>query len=239
MAKSKNSQVLLPRDEKPSDLLKEVKRFRPINHSQEILEQYIENKDVIFVTGAAGVGKTYAALWIALNIIKDKTNHYEKLLLSKSAVQIKGEEIGFIPGDIAEKLDPIMYSFTANIDKITGLNGSAKKMQEKNLIEWKPIAFLRGCQFDNSIVILDEAQNLNIHAIKTILTRLGKTSKLIIMGDLEQYDRNPNSSASGFEIAKNIIGNTKYSGCVDFLDSECVRNPIITDIVKKLRENGF
>ena len=219
---------------KPAEILKQVKKFRPINSSQAKLECEMHDKDIIFVTGAAGTGKTYASLWIALNMLKDRSLNYKQLSLSKSIVQIKGEELGFLPGSVEEKLEPVMYSYTANINKICGSKTATESLMKSGQAEWKPVAFLRGCQFDNSIVILDEAQNLDAHCIKTLMTRVGKSSKLIIMGDLEQYDRG-NSKNSGFDKIKEILTDCPYVGIVEFKDSECVRNPIITDIVKRLR----
>lgn len=220
---------------KPAETLKMIKKFKPLNSSQAKLEMEIHNKDIVFVTGCAGTGKTFSALWIALNMLKDKSSNYRTIALSKSVVQIKDEEIGFIPGSEAEKLAPIMYSYTANINKIAGSKTAAESLMKSGQVEWRPIAFLRGCQFDNSIVILDEAQNLNVHCIKTLITRLGKSSKLIIMGDLEQYDRK-NSKDSGLSKITEILKDSPYVGVVEFKDGECIRNPIITDVVKKLRE---
>lgn len=231
-------ECLMEMEPKPSDTLKLVKKFRSINQSQAELERLIHEKDIVFVTGAAGTGKTYASLWIALNMLKDRSNNYRTIALSKSVVQIKGEEMGFLPGTQEEKLAPVMYSFTANINKILGSKTASDSLLKSGQVEWKPVAFLRGCQFDNSIVILDEAQNLDAHCIKTLMTRLGKSSKLIIMGDLEQYDRS-NAKNSGFEEVKNILAECPYVGVVEFKDSECVRNQIITDIIKKLRQHNI
>lgn len=220
---------------KPAETLKMVKKFKPINSSQAKLEMEINNKDIVFVTGAPGTGKTYSALWIALNMLKDKSSNFKTISLSKSVIQIKGEELGFMPGSQEEKLAPVMYSYTANINKICGSKTASESLIKSGQVEWKPITFLRGCQFDNSVVILDEAQNLDVHCIKTLITRLGKSSKLIIMGDLEQYDRK-NSKDSGLSKVTEILKDSSYVGVVEFKDLECVRNPIITDIIKKLRE---
>lgn len=230
-------ECIFENESKPSDVLKMIKKFRPINQSQAELERLIYEKDIVFVTGAAGTGKTYAGLWIALNLLKDKSSNYRTIALSKSVVQIKGEEMGFLPGTQEEKLAPIMYSFTANINKIAGSKTAADSLLKSGQIEWKPVAFLRGCQFDNSVVILDEAQNLDAHCIKTLITRLGKSSKLIIMGDLEQFDRG--KGESGFNKVKEVLSDCPYVGIVEFKDGECIRNPIITDIIKKLRANNL
>lgn len=223
---------------KPSEMLKRVTKFKAVNQSQAELNRLINEKDIIFATGPAGTGKTYAALWIALNLLKDASNNYKVISLSKSVKQIKDEEMGYLPGDEKEKLAPVMYSFTGNINKICGTKIANDSLLRSGQVEWKPVAFLRGVQFDNSIVILDEAQNLTAHSIKTVITRLGKSSKLIIMGDLEQYD-GKNINESGLNKVQEVLKESPYVGVIEFKDSECVRNPIITDIVKKLRKHDI
>ena len=223
---------------KPSEMLKRVTKFKAVNQSQSELNRLMQEKDIVIVTGAAGTGKTYGALWVALNMIKDASNNFKTISLTKSVRQIKEEELGYMPGDEKEKLAPVMYSFTGNINKICGTKIANDSLLRSGQIEWKPVAFLRGVQFDNTIAILDEAQNLSAHNIKTIITRLGKSSKLVIMGDLEQYD-GKNIKESGFETIKEILKDSPYVGVIEFKDSECVRNPIITDIVKKLRKHDI
>lgn len=223
---------------KPAEALRKVTKFKPISKNQDVMGKLIESKDIIIVTGAAGTGKTYGALWVALNMLKDSSNNFKTISLTKSVKQIKDEELGYMPGDEKEKLAPVMYSFTANINKICGTKIANDQLLRSGQVEWKPVAFLRGCQFDNTIAILDEAQNLSAHSIKTVMTRLGKSSKLIIMGDLEQYD-GKNAKDSGFEQIKEILKDCPYVGVVEFNDSDCVRNPIITDIVKRLRKHDI
>lgn len=219
--------------------LEKMPKFRPLNKNQELLQKTILSKEITIALGSAGSGKTYAALAVCLGMIKDKEGNFETVSLCKSVVPIKEEELGFLPGDITEKLTPFMYSFTGNVNKILRIKDGNTLLMKENIIEWTPIAYLRGCQYDQRLVIIDEAQNISMDVFKTIITRLGKSSKIILLGDTEQIDKK-NRKDSCLTIIAELFKDSPHVGVVEFTeDAECIRNPIITDILNTLRENNY
>ena len=211
-----------------------VNEFRAKTKKQQELVNLIESKEVVVAVGPAGTGKSFVTLATALGLLGEK---YKKIILVKSVTTIPGEEIGFIPGGIGEKMEPFMMSYTWNIDKITG-EGSARSMIQKKLIEVLPIAYIRGLSIDNAIVCVDEAQNLSKHAFKTIMTRIGSDSKYIFLGDIEQIDRKKKDD-SCLSTVLDAFSDNDIIGTVEFKDEDCVRNPIIPEILQKLREFGI
>ena len=211
-----------------------VESFRPRNDKQREFCNTIESKEVTIAIGSPGTGKTYCALATALSLLGQK---YKKIILCKSVTPVPGEALGFIPGTVEEKMEPTMLSFTWNIDKLCG-EGSAKALMDKKLVQVLPLAFIRGISIDDSIVIIDETQNIDKHTFKTIMTRIGENSKYIFMGDIEQIDRK-NKNESCLESVLNIFKDSPIIGTVEFMDSDCVRNPIIPEILQTLRVNGI
>jgi len=218
----------------PDEQALTVYGFYPKNAKQELLSDLIENKEIIIAAGSSGVGKTYVALAKALSLLD---RGYDKIVLIKSVTTIPGESIGYIPGDYEEKMKPFLMSYYGNIDKICGKNCS-EDLIKKGLIEILPIAYIRGLSIDNSIVIIDESQNLSTHSFKTIITRIGNNSKYIFLGDIEQIDRKVKQE-SCLETVLNIFEDNEHIGTVKFDDSDCVRNPIIPKILEELRKNGI
>lgn len=219
--------------------LEKMQRFKPLNKNQELLQKTILSKDITIALGSAGSGKTYAALAVCLGMVKDRSGNFESVSLCKSVIPIKEEELGFLPGDITEKLTPIMYSFTGNVNKILKIKDGNALLMKEGIIEWTPIAYLRGCQYDQKLVIIDEAQNISMKVFKTLITRLGKTSKVILLGDVEQIDKK-NEKDSCLTIVAELFKDSPHVGVVQFTeDTECIRNPIITDILNTLRDNNY
>lgn len=217
--------------EKQSEL---VNNYYPKNEKQRKFGDLIYDKEVNIAVGPAGSGKTYVALANALSLLG---NTYKKIYLVKSVTSIPGEELGFLPGEIDMKMAPYIMSYTWNIDKICG-EGSGKSLLGKKLIEVLPLAYIRGLSIDNSIVIIDESQNIDRHTFKTIMTRIGDNSKYIFLGDIEQIDRKKKSE-SCLEEVLNLFKDSPYVGTIEFTDNDCVRNPIIPKILQILRENGI
>jgi phosphate starvation-inducible PhoH-like protein len=211
-----------------------VKNFEPKTKKQEEFIKLIDEKEIVICKGSSGSGKTFVSLAKALDLLG---NDYKQIILVKSLVTVPEEATGFIPGDIEKKMDPYMMNFTWNIDKICG-EGSAKSLMDKKLIKVLPIAFARGISIDNSIVLLDESQNLSYHTFKTLITRIGDKSKYIIMGDTEQIDRKKKEE-SPLERIFEIFKDDPIVGTIEFTDEDCVRNPIIPKILKKLRDSGI
>lgn len=211
-----------------------VKDFKPRTRKQKQLVDLIEENEVVIAKGVPGTGKTYVALATALNLLGST---YKKLVLVKSVTTLPGEEIGFLKGGMEQKMEPFMMSYIWNIDKICG-EGSAKALMDKKLLEILPLAFVRGLSIDDSIVIIDEAQNIDMHTFKTIMTRIGENSKYIFLGDVEQIDRK-HKNESCLETVLNIFSGSDIIGTIEFTDDDCVRNPIIPKILVLLRENNI
>ena len=154
--------------------------------NQKLLVNSIKEKEITICSGPAGTGKTYLACAEALKLIK-RYKKYKKIVIVKSVTTLKNEEIGFLKGGLREKLEPFMFSFIHNFEKMVG-QAITSKLRELKVIEEMPIAYMRGINLDRSIIIIDEAQNISKENIRTIMTRLGKDSKMIFLGDERQQD---------------------------------------------------
>lgn len=159
-----------------------VKQLKCMNGRQKEFVKAIEEKEITVCTGLAGSGKTYVALSVALKMLEKK--QIKQIVLVKSVTPLQFEDIGSLPGSLQEKMDPFLMSFWGNIDKIIG-EPIRKKLINENKLVIQPLAYVRGINIDDACVVLDEAQNLSLNIFKTIITRIGKNSKYIIMGDTE------------------------------------------------------
>ena len=195
------------------------------NENQKKVVNSIKNNEITIVSGLPGTGKTFLACAEALKLIKSKPK-YKKIILVKSVTQLPGEELGFLPGDLKDKLDPYMISFIDNFEKIIG-ESLTNKLRELGLIQIQPLAFVRGRSIDNTIIVVDEAQNISIQNMRTLMTRIGDNSKMIILGDVKQKDiKNPKNSS--LEIVIDKFEGLDGFGCVSLRDpNDVVRNPII------------
>ena len=193
--------------------------------NQGRLRESIRSNEITIVSGLPGTGKTYIACAEALKLIKSKQK-YKKILLVKSVTQLKGEELGHLPGDLNEKFDPFLGSFIDNFEKIIG-ESLTKKLRELGIINIQPLAFVRGRSIDNTIIVVDEAQNITLDNMRTLMTRIGDNSKMIILGDVKQKDLR-NKKDSSLEVIIEKFNNIENFGCVELRNPEdVVRNPII------------
>lgn len=204
------------------------------NENQKLVIESIKNNEITIVSGLPGTGKTYLACAEALKLIKTKPK-YKKILLVKSVIQLPGEELGFLPGDLKDKLDPYMISFIDNFEKIIG-ESLTNKLRELGLIQIQPIAFVRGRSIDNTIIVVDEAQNISIQNMRTLMTRIGDNSKMVILGDVKQKDiKNPKNSS--LEVVIDKFEGIDGFGCVSLRNpDDVVRNPIIKIIERIFEE---
>jgi len=197
------------------------------NETQKKLINTIKDNDVTICTGPAGTGKTFLSCYESINQLKNN-NLINKIVIVKSVTTLKNEEIGFLKGSLEEKMEPFVYSFIKNFEKIIGLD-LTNKLKGENIIEVLPIAYMRGINIDNAVVIIDEVQNISIDNIRTILTRLGENSKMILLGDINQIDMKYKKD-SALEFLINNFKNTSNIGLIEFNNSEIIRHPLIIKI---------
>jgi phosphate starvation-inducible PhoH-like protein len=202
------------------------KAIRARTPNQKLLVEACRNSDLIFAMGPAGSGKTYTAIALAVRALKNR--EIKRIILSRPAVEA-GERLGFLPGDLKEKIDPYLQPlYDALLDMIP-----AKKLDEfmkDGTIQIAPLAFMRGRTLSNAFVILDEAQNTTINQLKMFLTRMGLNTKFVVTGDETQIDL-PYQSPSGLILAKKILKNIKDISFVQFDVKDIVRHRLVRDIV--------
>jgi len=200
--------------------------FARTKNQQRLVDEF-ENNDLLFAIGPAGSGKTYTAIALAVRALKNK--QIKKIILSRPAVEA-GEKLGFLPGDMKEKIDPYLQPlYDALQDMITSLK--LKEYMENGTIQIAPLAFMRGRTLSDAVVILDEAQNSTIMQIKMFLTRMGLNTKMIVTGDITQIDL-PRDQKSGLIDALNLLGNIKGIARIDFDINDIVRHRLVQQIVQ-------
>ena len=199
----------------------------PRSERQKKYVRALKESDIIISTGPAGTGKTYLAVAVALTMLLEKK--IERIILSRPAVEA-GERLGFLPGDMKEKVDPYLRPLYDALYDLLDFEKIQKRIEIGD-IEIAPIAFMRGRTLKNSFAILDEAQNATDTQIKMFLTRIGENSKIIINGDPSQIDL-PNKNLSGLNRSKRLLGHLKEISVVDFDHSDVVRHPLVSKIVK-------
>ena len=220
--------------EVPDDVVVYTMSGRPIKarseNQQRLIEAYKEN-DMVFAVGPAGTGKTYLSIALAVKALKEKTA--KKIILSRPAVEA-GEKLGFLPGDMKDKIDPYLQPlYDALEDMLPQVK--LQDMMEKHQIQIAPLAFMRGRTLSDAVVILDEAQNTTPAQIRMFLTRMGWNTKMIITGDMTQIDL-PHSQKSGLIEAIHILNNVEGIGVVNLDRSDIVRHKLVTRIVNAYEE---
>jgi phosphate starvation-inducible PhoH-like protein len=199
----------------------------PRSEKQKKYVRALRESDIIISCGPAGTGKTFLAVAVALTMLLDKK--IERIILSRPAVEA-GERLGFLPGDMREKVDPYLRPLYDSLYDLLDFEKIQKKIEIGD-IEIAPLAFMRGRTLKNSFAILDEAQNATDTQIKMFLTRIGENSKIVINGDPSQIDL-PNKSLSGLNRSKKLLGHLNEISVVDFDHSDVVRHPLVSKIVK-------
>ena len=189
------------------------------------------NNDIVFAIGPAGTGKTYQAVACAVSALKN--NEVEKIVITRPVVEA-GERLGFLPGDLKDKVDPYLVPIYDSLHKMIEPQ-KLKEYLNKNIIEIAPLAYMRGRTLHNAFIILDEAQNSTKMQMKMFLTRLGVTSKAIITGDLTQTDLGLNET-SGLTDAANILNKVKGISFVTLDESDIVRHKLVKDIIKAYKK---
>ena len=194
-------------------------------NQQRLIDAY-EKNDMVFAVGLAGTGKTYLSIALAVKALKEKTA--KKIILSRPAVEA-GEKLGFLPGDMKDKIDPYLQPlYDALEDMIPAVK--LQDMMEKHIIQIAPLAFMRGRTLSDAVVILDEAQNTTSQQIRMFLTRMGMNTKMVITGDLTQIDL-PREQRSGLKEALKILDGVEGIGVVHLAQKDIVRHKLVTRIV--------
>ena len=199
----------------------------PRSEKQKKYVRALKESEIIISAGPAGTGKTFLAVAVALTMLLEKK--IEKIILSRPAIEA-GERLGFLPGDMREKVDPYLRPLYDSLYDLLDYEKIQKKIEVGD-IEIAPLAFMRGRTLKNSFAILDEAQNATDTQIKMFLTRIGENSKIVINGDPSQIDL-PNKSLSGLNRSKKLLGHLKEISVVDFDHTDVVRHPLVSKIVK-------
>ena len=211
-----------------TDIIKTPKKsIIPRSEKQKEYVRALRQSEIIISAGPAGTGKTFLAVAIGLTMLLEKK--IERIILSRPAVEA-GERLGFLPGDMKEKVDPYLRPLYDSLYDLFHFE-KIQRMIEIGDIEIAPLAFMRGRTLKNSFAILDEAQNATDTQIKMFLTRIGENSKIVINGDPSQIDL-PNKSLSGLNRSKKLLGHLNEISVVDFDHSDVVRHPLVSKIVK-------
>ena len=211
-----------------TDIIKTPKKsIIPRSEKQKEYVRALRRSDIVISAGPAGTGKTFLAVAVGLTMLLEKK--IERIILSRPAVEA-GERLGFLPGDMKEKVDPYLRPLYDSLYDLFDFE-KIQKMIEIGDIEIAPLAFMRGRTLKNSFAILDEAQNASDTQIKMFLTRIGENSRIVVNGDPSQIDL-PNKSMSGLEKSKKLLSHLNEISVVDFDHSDVVRHPLVSKIVK-------
>lgn len=216
-------------------ILNKTFKVKAKNDSQTELIKKIKNNEVVIASGDAGAGKTYVSLIYALNLLKNKNNNFTKIYLVKSVTSLRGEELGYLKGDFSEKIEPFMWSYFINLKKVIS-EADLTSLLVGKFIEPFPLAYMRGASLDNCIIIADESQNISFDNARTLLTRIGKNCKIILLGDTNQIDLKNKEDSS----LKKLIEMFEFVDEIATIemnpDDENVRNPIINVIEDQFKE---
>jgi phosphate starvation-inducible PhoH-like protein len=216
------------------EIIKKKSKEKFLSDNQKIYYDLLKKNQITICSGPAGVGKSYIAMKAALDILSDPTSPYEKIIIVRPAVEAE-EKLGSLPGNVEEKLDPYIFPSYYLMNKIIGKE-NREKLKDIDAIEVFALAYMRGMNIDNSILIFEEAQNSTPNQMKLLLTRIGFNSKFFISGDLEQTDRYKDKTHSGLYDAIKKFKGLDDVGVFEFDNKDVVRNPLIGKILKRYEE---
>ena len=217
-----------------SQFIKKQTKEKFLTENQRVYYDILKNNQITICSGPAGVGKSYIAMKAAVDLLQDPTNSYEKIMIVRPAVEAE-EKLGSLPGALEEKLDPYISPSYYLLNKLIGKE-NREKLIELDFIEVQALAYIRGWNIDNTILIFEEAQNSTPKQMKLLLTRIGFNSKFFISGDLEQTDRYKDKTHSGLWDAMNKFRDMDDIGVFEFNEKDIVRNPLITKILKRYED---
>jgi phosphate starvation-inducible PhoH-like protein len=209
--------------------LENLKELEPITKNQEKVFKYYADGYNLCLSGSAGSGKTFLALYLALQDVLDKNTPFDKVVIIRSVVPTR--EIGFLPGDEEEKLDAYAGPYRGITSELFSDSEAWQKLINQNAVEFMSTSFIRGITISNAIVVVDEMQNLNFHELDSVITRLGECSKLIICGDYYQSDFEKQKDKDGVIHFLNIVQRMKYFEHVEFSWEDIVRSGLVREYI--------
>jgi len=224
----------LSRKEVIRSIIGRTPRKKFLSEGQKEYYDILKENEITICTGPAGVGKSYIAMKAAVELLMDENNSYEKIIIVRPAVEAE-EKLGALPGNLEEKLDPYIFPSYYLLNKIIGKE-AREKLKEADVIEVFALAYMRGMNIDNSILIFEESQNSTPSQMKLLLTRIGFNSKFFISGDVEQTDRYKDKTLSGLYDAVNRFKDMENVGTYSFQSKDIIRNPLITKILDRYEE---
>jgi phosphate starvation-inducible PhoH-like protein len=230
------TQPQISRKELINSVIKRKQKSKFLSDNQKDYYDILINNQITICSGPAGVGKSYISMKAAVDLLIDPNNSYEKIIIVRPAVEAE-EKLGSLPGNLEEKLDPYIFPSYYLLNKIIGKE-AREKLKEYEVIEVFALAYMRGMNIDNSILIFEEGQNATPNQMKLLLTRIGYNSKFFISGDLEQTDRYKDKKQSGLYDALQRFSGIPDIGIYDFKNAKNVRNPLISEILVKYDEEN-
>jgi len=216
------------------EIIKKKSKEKFLSDNQKIYYDLLSKNQITICSGPAGVGKSYIAMKAALDLLANPQTPYEKIIIVRPAVEAE-EKLGSLPGNVEEKLDPYIFPSYYLMNKIIGKE-AREKLKDIDVIEVFALAYMRGMNIDNSILIFEEAQNSTPNQMKLLLTRIGFNSKFFISGDLEQTDRYKDKTHSGLYDAIKKFKGLDDVGVFEFDTKDVVRNPLIGKILKRYED---
>ena len=219
------------RKDQITEIIKKKSKEKFLSENQKKYYDLLVGNQITICSGPAGVGKSYIAMKAALDLLSDPLTAYEKIIIVRPAVEAE-EKLGSLPGNVEEKLDPYIFPSYYLMNKIIGKE-AREKLKQIDVIEVFALAYMRGMNIDNSILIFEEAQNSTPNQMKLLLTRIGFNSKFFISGDLEQTDRYKDKRHSGLWDAIEKFKDLGDVGVFEFDKQDVVRNPLISKILKR------
>jgi phosphate starvation-inducible PhoH-like protein len=231
---NEEGKIVKTKKEQICSIIKKKTKQKFLTESQKEYYEKLNSNQITICSGPAGVGKSFIAMKCAIDLLSDPENSYEKIIIVRPAVEAE-EKLGSLPGNVEEKLDPYIFPSYYLLNKIIGKE-TREKLKEIESIEIFALAYMRGMNIDNSILIFEEAQNSTPSQMKLLLTRIGFNSKFFISGDLEQFDRHKDKTQTGLWDAMKKFRELPSIGVHEFGENDIVRNPLITQILKRYEE---
>ena len=233
---NQNLENTTPKNKKEllTNIIRKPTKEKFLTDNQKIYYDILKKNQITICSGPAGVGKSYIAMKAAVDLLSDPNSPYEKLMIVRPAVEAE-EKLGSLPGSLEEKLDPYISPSYYLLNKLIGKE-TRERLIQSDFIEVQALAYIRGWNIDNTILIFEEGQNSTPNQMKLLLTRIGFNSKFFISGDLEQTDRYKDKTQSGLWDAINKFKDVDDIGVFEFNEKDIVRNPLITKILKRYEE---